>query len=113
MDARDGSTVATITQVGGSDEVWYNPGDDRFYLAASGMTSTGTSTGTPTPVLEVIDAKDSTWLFIVATSVGAHSIAVDPSSNHAFVPLRVATTPPTPPAGLGIGVYGGPDEGDE
>ncbi len=103
MDARNGKIVATITQVGGSDEVWFNPGDDRFYLAASGMTSTGTSSGTPTPVLGVIDASTNTWLFNVATSAGAHSVAVDASNNHAFVPLRAATSPPS---GLGIGVYG-------
>jgi hypothetical protein len=109
MDARDGSVVATITQVGGSDEVWYNPGDDRFYLAASGMTSDGTKTGTSTPVLGVIDAEEGTWLFNVPTSVGAHSLAVDPSTNHAFVPLRAPTTPPS---GLGIGVFGGPGEED-
>jgi len=112
MDARDGDVVATITQVGGSDEVWYNPGDGRFYLAASGMTSDGTKTGTSAPVLGVIDSEEATWLFNVPTTVGAHSVAVDPSSNHAFVPLRVATTPPTPPAGLGIGVFGAPDEED-
>lgn len=94
MDARNGKIVATITWVGGSDQVWFNPGDNRFYLAASGMTSTGTSSGTPTPVLGLIDASTDTWLFNVATSTGAHSVAVDTSNNHAFVPLRAATSPP-------------------
>jgi hypothetical protein len=103
IDALNGKILTTVTQVGGSDEVWFNPGDDRFYLAASGMTSTGTSSGTPTPVLGVIDAGTNTWLFNVPTSVGAHSVAVDPSNNHAFVPLRAG---PSPLPGAGIGVYG-------
>src|SRR2546422_5717182 len=48
LDALTGATVATITQVGGSDQVWFNRGDDRYYLAARGMTP---------PVLGVIDAE--------------------------------------------------------
>jgi hypothetical protein len=58
----DGSTVATITEVGGFDQVWYNSGDNRYYLAARGMTSNGLKSGTPTPVLGVIDAEDNTWI---------------------------------------------------
>ena len=34
ISARDGGLLATIPQVSGSDEVWYNPGDGNFYLAA-------------------------------------------------------------------------------
>ena len=31
INAKTGAIVATIPQVGGSDEVWYNPGDNRYY----------------------------------------------------------------------------------
>ena len=34
INAKTGAIVATIPQVGGSDEVWFNPGDNRYYLAA-------------------------------------------------------------------------------
>jgi DNA-binding beta-propeller fold protein YncE len=88
MNARDGSTVATITQVGGSDEVWFNPGDGRYYLAARGMTSNGLSSGKPTPVLGVIDAEDNEWITNIPTGPNAHSVAADPINNHIFVPLR-------------------------
>jgi len=88
MNARDGSTVATITEVGGSDEVWFNPGDGRYYLAARGMTSNGLSTGTPTPVLGVIDAEDNKWITNIPTGPNAHSVAADPINNHIFVPLK-------------------------
>ncbi len=95
IDLASGSIVATITQVGGSDEVWYNPGDNRYYLAASGRTSDGTTKGTVTPVLGVIDASTNTWLVNVPTVGASHSVAADPQTNHVYVPL----------ANVGIGVY--------
>ena len=100
MNARDGSTIATITQVGGSDEVWFNGGDDRYYLAARGMTSNGLSTGTPTPVLGVIDAEDNKWITNIPTGPNAHSVAADPVNNRVFVPLR----------GQGVAVFAHTDD---
>src|SRR5712692_6183014 len=88
MSARDGSTVATIREVGGSDQVWFNPGDGRYYLAARGMTSNGLSTGTPTPVLGVIDADDNKWVTNIPPGPNAHSAAADPLNNRIFVPLK-------------------------
>ena len=88
MNAHDGSIVAATTKVGGSDEVWFNPGDDRYYLAARGMTSNGLATGTPTPVLGVIDAEDNEWITNIPTGPNAHSVAADPINNRVFVPLK-------------------------
>ena len=90
-----GSVVATITQVGGSDEVWYNPGDNHYYLAANGMTVDGTKTGALAPALGVIDASTNQWMVNVPTVPNAHSVAVDPQTNHIYVPLT----------NVGIGVY--------
>ena len=87
MDATDGSIVATITQVGGSDQVWYNPGDNRYYTASRYMTSTGLKGGTPTPVLGVIDAATDQWIANLPTGTGAHSVAADPGNNRVFVPV--------------------------
>ncbi len=95
MDDTNGAIVATISEVGGSDEVWYNPTDNHYYLAASGMTSDGTKKGTSTPVLGVIDAASNRWLINVPTVTGSHSVAVDPTTNHIFMPI----------AKVGIGVY--------
>jgi hypothetical protein len=100
MDARDGSTVATITEVGGSDEVWFNPGDGRYYLAARGMTSNGLRTGTPTPVLGVIDADSNEWITNIPTGPNSHSVAANPINNHIFVPLR----------GKGVAVFAHDDD---
>ncbi len=72
-----------ITDVGGVDEVWYNPGDNKYYLAARDFL--------PNAVMGVIDAKTNQWLYNMPTGSNAHSISVDPSTNHAFVPLQAGT----------------------
>ncbi len=80
IDGTSGAILATINQVGGVDETWYNPGDNKYYLAARDMPNG--------PVMGVIDAKTRQWLANVTTNANSHSIAVDPSTNHAFVPMQ-------------------------
>lgn len=96
VDAASGQVLSTVTEVGGSDMVWYNPGDNRYYLAARDMTSDGTAAGKPAPVLGVIDAATNKWIANVPTGPGAHSVAVDPKTNHVFVPVN----------GVGVMVFG-------
>ena len=83
MDARNGSIDRNVAGVSGSDEVWFNPGDGDYYLAAR-----GNAVG---PTLGVIDAKKQTLEQLVPTvnqSPGsAHSVAVNARNNHALVPL--------------------------
>lgn len=88
MDARDGRIIAAIPQVGGIDQAWFNAGDNRFYVAASAMTSNGTKQGQPAPVMGVIDAVKAEWLANVPTGRGAHSIAANPNNNHVWVPIK-------------------------
>jgi DNA-binding beta-propeller fold protein YncE len=97
LDLEVGSVVR-VDEVGGSDEVWYNPGDQRFYIAASGMTGG--------PVLGVIDAVTRRWITNVATANDAHSVAVDATSGLAFVPM---TPSPEMPKG-GIAVFAERDQ---
>jgi DNA-binding beta-propeller fold protein YncE len=89
INLRTGSVVATLTEVGGSDQVWYNPGDQRYYLAARANPGG--------PVLGVVDALTHKWIENIPTTKDAHSVAVDPTTNHVFVPLT----------NQGIGVYAG------
>jgi hypothetical protein len=101
LDATTGAVLSTVTQVGGSDEVWFNRGDGQFYLAA--RNSPGG------PVLGVIDAASGSFTTKVPTATNAHSVAANRRNNHVFVPLT-----PNPQCGNGcIGVYGimgaGPD----
>jgi hypothetical protein len=98
IDGSSGKILATITNVGGVDEVWYNSGDHRYYLAARDM-----PTG---PVMGVIDANTNTWLPPnVPTNTNSHSIAVDPNTNHVFVPLQSGPACTTLNADGCIGVF--------
>jgi len=83
--------------VGGVDEIWYNPGDNRYYLAARDM-----PTG---PVLGVIDAATNTWLVNVTTNANSHSVSADPSNNHVFVPLQAGGICTSQSANGCIGVF--------
>jgi hypothetical protein len=97
INGTTGVIIANITNVGGVDEVWYNPGDNRYYLAARDMPNG--------PVMGVIDAATNVWLENVATNANSHSIAVDPSSNHAFVPLQAGGICTSQSSNGCIGVY--------
>jgi len=97
IDGTAGTILATITNVGGVDETWYNPGDNRYYLAARDMPNG--------PVMGVIDAKTNTWLVNVTTGANSHSIAVDSSNNHAFVPLQAGGQCTTQSSNGCIGVF--------
>lgn len=92
-----GAILTQITDVGGVDETWYNPGDNRYYLAARDM-----PTGA---VLGVIDAGKNLWLTNVATGSNSHSVAVDPSNNHVFVPMQAGAGCTTQSANGCVAVY--------
>lgn len=62
-------------------------GDHHSYVAAHHMTSTGLKGGARTPVLGIIDALTNAWIANVPTSAAPHSVAADPATNRAFVPL--------------------------
>src|SRR5262249_52824465 len=118
MDARTGKIVRNVAGVSGNDEVWFNRGDGRYYLAAR-----NNPTG---PVLGVIDAETKTLIQLVPTvntagqptatppsvSGSAHSVAVDRYNNHAFVPLPANNIFPDCLNGC-IGVFGSPPSEDQ
>jgi DNA-binding beta-propeller fold protein YncE len=105
VDARDGAILSTVTQVGGEDEVAFDPHLDRFYVAARDMTAdgisqTGLSNATFTPVLGIIDARTNAFLASIPIGKGSHSVAVDRKTGDVFVPM-----PPTATAAGGVQVY--------
>jgi DNA-binding beta-propeller fold protein YncE len=79
INVRTGAVVATLSDVGGSDQVWYNPGDQRYYLAARANPGG--------PVLGIIDALTHKWIENIPTTKDAHSVAVDSATNRVYVPL--------------------------
>ena len=76
VDKTNGTVIADFSNVGGSDEVWFNPGDNHYYLAESARQNLG-----------VIDAGTLVG-YEVESGLGAHSVAADQSSNHVFVPIN-------------------------
>lgn len=97
IDGTTGKILATIDKVGGVDEAWFNKGDNRYYLAARDMPRGA--------VLGVIDAATNQWLQNVNTNSNSHSIAVDPSNNHVFVPMQSGSPCTTQSANGCIAVF--------
>jgi hypothetical protein len=93
-DFKTEKVVKVIKDVGGMDEVWFDPGTMHYYTASGGNKSG--------PVLGVIDAKTDTWIENVPTALGAHSVAADSKTKLVFVPLPAN---PACPKSC-IGVYG-------
>jgi hypothetical protein len=85
--SRAQTPIANIT---GSDEVFFNKGDDRYYVGASRDCKTFPG---PCPlatqqaaVLGVIDARTNTLIETVPQGSGSHSVAADSKRNLIFVP---------------------------
>jgi len=96
----DGAIVREILEIGGSDEVWFNPRDERYYLAARDNPSG--------PVLGVIDAEDNTFVTRVSTAFNSHSVAVNERNSHIFVPLTRPRPNHVPPDPNPCVAFGGP-----
>jgi hypothetical protein len=78
LDARSGNILAAPNGVA-SDQIWYNPGDNRYYFGSRGS---------------VVDA-DTNQVIATLTGLTGRVIAVDPNNNHVFTPV----------GGTGIVVY--------
>jgi len=78
IDDRNGSTIKVVTGEGGTDEAWYNPGDNHYFFARSAAGKLGVEDAGPPP------SPDSD----AASAVGSHSVAADPIRNQVFVPIR-------------------------
>jgi hypothetical protein len=79
-----------IANITGSDEVWFNEGDQRYYTGSSRNCKVA---GSPCPaatqqaaVLGVIDARKNKLIETVPQSSGSHSVAADSRRNLIFVP---------------------------
>jgi hypothetical protein len=93
------SVIKTLTGMGGNDQVWFNPGDDQYFLANStqGLLGVADPDGT--------QDTNATGAF-PATSVGSHSVAADPVRNQVYVPLLAAgCTTAGSSSNFCIGVY--------
>jgi DNA-binding beta-propeller fold protein YncE len=94
IDVATEKVVKVIHELGGQDEVWYNPGAHQYYTASRDFPSG--------PVLGVINADTDTFVESIPTGENAHSVAADSKNNAIFVPLTAGNT--ACPNGC-IGVY--------
>ena len=74
VDAKTGLIGGTVREGADTDEVWYDPGSNRYYFSRPGQ-GQGVS---------VVDARSET--FIVTIPVASHSVAVNARNTHVFVP---------------------------
>jgi hypothetical protein len=87
----NGDLVRSLAGLNGNDEVWYNPGNNHYFLAGSNH---NLALPTPGPILGVVDQRPDTIGEDVspATAAGSHSVAADPVFNEVYVPGNNAAT---------------------
>jgi hypothetical protein len=79
---------ANIANIVGSDEVWFNKGDGRYYTASNRNCKTVGPCPTPGTQAAVLGVIDGTSVLIetIPQSSGSHSVAADSKRNRIFVP---------------------------
>jgi len=89
---------ASVNGITGSDEVYFNAGDNRYYLGASKAIKPAGSPLGSGAVLGVVNSA-SILVETISQSSGSHSVAADSRRNLIFVPqnfTRPVTTPLNP-----------------
>ncbi len=79
MDAGNGEIVKVFTEVGASDQVWFNPSDGLYFLAARNFPGGA--------VLGIIDSEKNEWVANIPTAPSAHSVAASRRNDEVFVPF--------------------------
>jgi hypothetical protein len=83
IDERNGKIRATVANESGPDEVWFNPGNNHYFLARSAPASGEQSLG-------IIDAETrvaDTSIPVGPVGKNAHSVAADSVTNKTFYPI--------------------------
>jgi hypothetical protein len=83
----NGDLVRSLDGLNGNDEVWYNPGNNHYFLAGGNH---NVALPTPGPILGVADQRPDTIGEDASPSTksGSHSVAVDPVFNQVYVPVN-------------------------
>src|SRR6516162_3253142 len=85
INANSGSIIGTLRDESGSDEAWFNPGDNHYFLGSGNHKS---PSGNNDPILGVVDATGKKPDFSPKSAVGSHSVAADPVKNQVYVPIN-------------------------
>jgi hypothetical protein len=84
INLNSGAIIKRLPGEAGADEVWYNPGDNQYFMG-NGNHLVG---GSPAPILGVVDATGKREDFSPKSAVGSHSVAADPVQNQVYVPIN-------------------------
>ena len=93
INAADGTTAATVTGEGDTDEAWYNPTANQYYFARSGAGVLGVENAGP-PASAALTNNTT-------TAAGSHSVAADSTKDphskksQVYVPIRTGVLSPT------------------
>jgi hypothetical protein len=104
INQRSGAVLASIPDLGGADEVWYNNGDGHYFIPGCNAACRA-NPGSQLEQLGVVDANglrldQSVPIASPAGKTGRriHSVAADAATNQVYVPIPAIalTTPPFP-----------------
>src|SRR5215510_1500590 len=86
INLNSGAIIGKLAGEAGADEVWFNPGNNQYFLASGNhLTAVG---GSAAPILGVVDATGKRSDSSPTTAVGSHSVAADPVKNQVYVPIN-------------------------
>jgi hypothetical protein len=85
LDANNGHVEAMISALGGADEIWMNPGDNRVYFPLPPNTALRDSAPASVGIMDA-SSNHAFSLVPVPGGQGLHSIAVNADNNRIFVP---------------------------
>jgi len=82
INLNSGAIIGTLADEAGADEVWFNPGNNQYFLA------NGNHLTAPGPILGVVDSTGKRPDSSPSSAVGSHSVAADPVENQVYVPIN-------------------------
>jgi len=86
INEHSGAVTAKLSNESGSDEVWFDPGNNTYFLAESGNPA-GPTIGVVTAIPNGQEQPSAP-----TGSSSSHSVAADQVSNEAFVPIPSTAT---------------------
>jgi hypothetical protein len=97
-------SIVSISGAGGDDEVWFNSGDNNYYIAQQNnpvgaslavVASGASTTAPPNTLVQVVPTLPEQAAIVPTTPSGtaavapsAHSVAASAFNNHVYVPLQ-------------------------
>ena len=87
INLNSGAIIGKLAGEAGADEVWFNPGNNQYFLGSGNHLTAGS----PAPILGVVDATGKRSDSSPTSAVGSHSVAADPVKDQVYVPINSGT----------------------